>query len=51
MVDFMLGIYGTILMTAQQPNETTDNQPHHQLNMEYIGACMQEHFQEVNSYS
>ena len=46
-IEVMLGNYGTVLMTGHS-NGITDSQQHNQLNMEYIGACIQEHFQEVS---
>ena len=50
-IEVMLGNYGTVLMTGQNllsSNGISESQQHGQLNMEYIGACIQEHFQEVS---
>ena len=50
-IEIMLGNYGTILMTGQtllSSNGISESQQYGQLNMEYIGACIQEHFQEVS---
>ena len=44
----MLGNYGTVLMTGQNLLSSNESQQYGQLNMEYIGACIQEHFQEVS---
>lgn len=45
--------YRTVLMTGQHslypnPNGIMKGQQHVRLNMEYIGSCIQDHFQEVS---
>ena len=47
-IEIMLGNYGTVLMTGQNLLSSNESQQYGQLNMEYIGACIQEHFQEVS---
>ena len=49
-----MGNYGTILMTKQdtlKSNGVTKDQHRKELNMEFITACIQEHFQEVSRSS
>lgn len=50
-IDTLLGNYGTILMTGQHLKSNGISEHHqqrHQLSMEFIGACIQEHFEEVS---
>ena len=50
-IETLMGNYGTILMTRQNTvhsNGVSKDQHRQQLNMEFIGACIQEHFQEVS---
>lgn len=51
-IETLMGNYGTILMTKQNTmlhsNGVSKDQHRQQLNMEFMGACIQEHFQEVS---
>ena len=53
-IETLMGNYGTILMTKQdtlKSNGVTKDQHRKELNMEFITACIQEHFQEVSRSS